>query len=116
MTVDRGRIREVLQNLVENAIRFAASAQAPLVTIGARGRDHAGHHLLFVSDNGIGVEPIHQEKDLRPVREARPRGPGTGVGLALVRRIVEVHGGRVWVESEGRGLGATFCFTLPGTG
>ena len=111
--VDRGRIREVVQNLVENAIRFTATVEAPLVTIGSRGRDNAGRHVLFVSDNGIGVEPMHQEQIFGLFEKLDPTSPGTGVGLALVRRIIEVHCGRVWVESEGRGLGATFCFTLP---
>jgi two-component system, LuxR family, sensor kinase FixL len=107
------RIREVLQNLVENATVFTASQPCPLVTIGSRGRDEKGHVVLFVRDNGIGVEPAHHERVFRLFEKLEPHGEGTGVGLAIARRIVEVHGGRIWVESEGRGRGATFCFTLP---
>jgi two-component system, LuxR family, sensor kinase FixL len=110
---DPVRLREVLQNLVENATTFTASRPCPLVTIGSRGRDETGHAVLFVRDNGIGVEPAHHERVFRLFEKLDPHGEGTGVGLAIARRIVEGHGGRIWVESEGRGRGATFCFTLP---
>ncbi len=110
---DPVRLRQVLQNLVENAAASAASQPGPLVTIGSRGRDEKGHVVLFVRDNGVGVEPSHHERVFRLFEKLDPKGEGTGVGLTIARRIVEVHGGRIWVESEGRGQGATFCFTLP---
>ena len=66
-----------------------------------------------MSDNGLGIEPTHHECVFELFHKLDPGGEGTGLGLALVRRIVETHGGRIWVESEGRGRGSTFCFTLP---
>jgi signal transduction histidine kinase len=69
--------------------------------------------VLFVADNGIGIDPRHKEKVFGLFHKLDAKAEGTGVGLALVRRIIEVHGGRVWIESEGRGHGTTVCFTLP---
>ena len=64
-------------------------------------------------DNGVGIDPRYHDRVFGLFERLDPRVEGTGVGLALVKRIVEVHGGRVWVESEGAGQGSTFCFTLP---
>jgi signal transduction histidine kinase len=69
--------------------------------------------VLFVADNGIGINPRHQEKVFELFHKLDPKAEGTGVGLALVRRIVQGHGGRVWIESEGAGRGTTVCFALP---
>jgi len=70
--------------------------------------------VFFVRDNGIGIAPQYHDKVFGLFDKLDPHSEGTGVGLALVKRIVEVHGGRIWVESDGRGTGTTFCFTLPG--
>jgi len=67
-----------------------------------------------VRDTGIGIDPAHHETVFGLFDKLDPRTEGTGVGLALARRIVEGHGGRIWIESEGRGHGTTVCFTLPG--
>ena len=64
-------------------------------------------------DNGIGIDPRHQDKVFGLFNKLEATAEGTGVGLALVKRIIEVHGGRVWVESEGPRRGSTFVFTLP---
>ena len=109
--VDRGRLLEVLQNLVDNAVKYMGQQPAPRVEIGAAVNDEAV--VCSVRDNGIGIAPRHHEKIFGLFEQLDPQEEGTGIGLALVRRIVEVHGGRIWVESEGEGHGSTFLFTLP---
>ena len=108
---DRRRLLEALQNLVENAAKFTAGSQDPRITIGAR--QDGDERVFFVRDNGRGIEPRFLEKVFDLFEKLDPAVEGTGVGLALVRRIVEAHGGRAWAESDGLGHGATFCFTLP---
>ncbi len=110
---DRARLVEAVQNLMDNAVKFLGDQPEPRIEIGARPAD--GGHVFFVRDNGIGIEPRHQDKVFGLFDKLNPESAGTGVGLALVKRIVEVHGGRVWVESEGAGTGSTFCFALPAT-
>ncbi len=109
--VDRPRMIEVFQNLLENAVKFRNQRQAPRIDVGVR---HKGQELVaFVRDNGLGIEAPYHEKIFGLFDRLDPSIEGTGIGLALVKRIVEVHGGRIWVESEGLGRGSTFCFTLP---
>lgn len=84
---------------------------APKVEIDAE--TSAGRVLVRVRDNGIGVEPEHHEKIFGLFERLNPASEGTGLGLALARRVVEAQGGKLWVESQGAGGGATFCFTLP---
>jgi signal transduction histidine kinase len=108
---DRQRLLEAVHNLVENAAKFAADEAEPRVTIGVR-RD-GDEPVFFVRDNGRGIEARFLEKVFDLFEKLDPSVEGTGVGLALVRRIVDAHGGRTWAESEGPGRGATFCFTLP---
>jgi signal transduction histidine kinase len=110
---DRPRLLEVFQNLVENAAKFTGGQSAPRIEIGAR-RD-GETRVFYVKDNGRGIDPRFLERVFELFAKLDPGADGTGVGLALVRRIVEAHGGRVWAESDGSGRGATFCFTLPST-
>jgi PAS domain S-box-containing protein len=110
---DRLRLVEVFQNLVDNAVKFMGRERAPRVEIGVD--EVGGETVLFVRDNGLGIDPQYQAKLFGLFEKLDPGTEGTGVGLALVTRIVEVHGGRIWVESEGPGKGATFRFTLPKT-
>jgi PAS domain S-box-containing protein len=107
---DRPRLVEVLQNLIDNAVKFMGDQAQPRVEVGAR-RD-GQRTVLYVRDNGIGIDALYHEKVFGLFDKLDAKSDGTGVGLALVKRIVEVHGGRIWVESEGAGTGAAFCFTL----
>lgn len=106
---DRARLVEVIQNLVDNAVKFMGDQPEPLVEIGV---DRARNLALFVRDNGAGIDPEQHERVFGLFNKLDARTEGTGIGLALVKRIVEVHGGKVWVESEGTGRGSTFYFTL----
>jgi hypothetical protein len=110
---ERTRLLEVMQNLIENAVKFLGDQPRPKIEIGVR-PGAAGADVILVRDNGIGIEPHYHDKVFGLFDRLDPRIEGTGVGLAIVQRIVELHGGRIWVESEGLGRGATFCFTLPG--
>jgi PAS domain S-box-containing protein len=110
---DRTRLVEVFQNLVDNAIKFMGDQPAPRVEIGV---EKAGEeNVFFVRDNGIGIDPRYQPKVFGLFEKYDPGTRGTGIGLALVKRIVEVHGGKIWVESAGIGKGTTFRFTLAKT-
>ena len=110
---DRARLLEVLQNLIDNAGKFMGEQVDPLIEIGQAGNDADGLPILFVRDNGIGIDPRFKDRIFGLFDKLDPHSEGTGIGLALVKRILEYHGGKIWVESE-RGKGATFFFTLPG--
>jgi signal transduction histidine kinase len=110
---DKIRLVEILQNLVDNAVKFSAGQPEPYIRIGTRGWDERQHPIFFVCDNGPGIDPRFHERVFGLFNKLNPQAEGTGIGLTLVKRIVEVHGGRIWVESE-PGKGATFYFTLPG--
>ena len=109
---DAVRLREVLQNLIENAVKYGADRPNPQIEIGAC--VEGSETVFHVRDNGVGIDPAYREKVFGLFDQLDPEAEGTGVGLAIVKRIVELHGGRIWVESEGLGQGATFRFTLPG--
>lgn len=109
---DRGRLVQVFQNLIENAIKFGKVHEPPRIEIGVR--LHRDETFFYVRDNGIGIDPSDHEKIFGLFSRLDDHTEGTGFGLALVKRIIEAHQGRVWVESLGNGHGSTFCFTLPG--
>jgi PAS domain S-box-containing protein len=108
---DRIRLREVFENLLDNAAKYMGNQPNPMIGIDSRVDD--GETVFFVKDNGIGIEPQYQKKIFGLFDKLNPTSEGTGIGLALIKRIIEVHGGRIWVESEGLGTGSTFCFTIP---
>lgn len=108
------RLREVMQNLIVNAMKFSALQNAPQVVIGTDGFDSATKFpILFVKDNGIGIDPQYHKKIFGLFNRLNNEVEGTGVGLTLVKRIIEIYGGRIWVASDGQGNGSTFYFTLP---
>ncbi len=108
---DRARLLEVFQNLLGNAVKFMGEQPDPRIL--ATWRRDGDETVFIIRDNGIGIEPAYHEKVFGLFDRLARDLDGTGIGLAIVKRIVEVHDGRVWVESEGRGTGSTFCFTLP---
>jgi PAS domain S-box-containing protein len=107
---DRKRLVETLQNLVDNAAKFTGNNPTPLIEIGQDGSED-GKPIFFVRDNGIGIAPEHHDRIFGLFNKLDGNSDGTGIGLALVKRIVEVHNGRIWVQSEA-GKGSTFFFTL----
>jgi PAS domain S-box-containing protein len=108
---DRQRLLEVLQNLIDNAAKFMAGQPNPRIEINQEGKEN-GKPIFLVRDNGIGIAPEHHERVFGLFNKLDPNTNGTGIGLAIVKRIVELHGGRIWVQSE-LGKGSTFYFTLP---
>jgi PAS domain S-box-containing protein len=114
VTGDRVRMVEILQNLIDNAAKFMGDQTNPRIEIGQRVEEaEYGKFIFYVKDNGIGIDSAQHERIFELFNKLDPKAEGTGVGLAIVRKIVEVHGGRIWVESEGLNKGSTFFFTLP---
>ncbi|HYH07881.1 MAG TPA: ATP-binding protein [Thermoanaerobaculia bacterium] len=105
-SADPDLLRVVLDNLLGNAVKFTVRSAAPRIEIGAEGS------VFFVRDNGVGFDPRFAERLFLPFQRLHPAGEfeGSGVGLTIVRRIVERHGGRVWATTGA--VGATFYFTL----
>ncbi len=107
---DTERLVEVIQNLVDNACKFMGDQQEPVIEIGVQRRE--GSSIFYVKDNGIGIDKKFQEKVFGLFDKLDPNSNGTGIGLALVKRIIEVHGGKIWIESNVGEKGTTFLFTL----
>ena len=111
----RNEFSRLFQNLIGNAIKYRAPDREPEIVVRAAQSD--GHWRFLVADNGIGIDPAQFDRLFRVFQRlhSREQYEGTGVGLAVCRKIVERHGGRIWVESDGEGRGARFCFELPAT-
>ncbi|MBM4463803.1 MAG: PAS domain S-box protein [Chloroflexi bacterium] len=109
---DAGQLIQLFQNLIDNAIKFH-SEEAPRIHVSSRLR--GSEWVLSVRDNGVGIAPEYFDRIFLLFQRLHPREKysGTGIGLAICKRIVERHGGQIWVESRS-GEGSTFCFTLPG--
>ena len=109
---DRVRLLEVFQNLLDNAIKFTRDEPHAHIEVGVR-RD-GDQPVYFVSDNGVGIDERHAKQVFDLFNRIDTSKEGTGVGLTVAKRVVEVHGGRIWVEPMESGHGSRFCFTLPG--
>ena len=111
VTADSSQLLQVFQNLIGNAIKFRGH-EAPRIHVGAERR--GDEWLFWVGDNGMGIDPQYHERVFAVFQRlhSREEHPGAGIGLAICRRIVQRHGGRMWVESD-LGKGATFYFTIP---
>jgi light-regulated signal transduction histidine kinase (bacteriophytochrome) len=108
---DEGQLIQLFQNLVGNAIKFHGPEE-PRIHVSARAQ--SGEWLFSVADNGIGLDPQYAERIFLMFQRLHNREeyPGTGIGLAICKKIVDRHGGRIWVEGR-PGDGCTFFFTLP---
>ena len=109
---DGQRLLEVVQNLLDNAAKFTNDQAHPMIEIGQSSSDMEGFVTFYVRDNGTGIDARYHDRIFGLFNRLNPNIEGTGIGLALVKRIVEFHGGRIWVESA-VGHGSTFFFTLP---
>jgi two-component system, chemotaxis family, sensor kinase Cph1 len=109
---DRAEMTQVFQNLVGNALRYRTEGAAPMVSVSAR--DEGEEWIVEVRDNGIGIEPQYFQRIFMIFQKLHPRdhSEGTGIGLAICKKVVERHGGRITVASE-LGRGATFAVHLP---
>lgn len=111
---DHVQLEQVFQNLLSNALKFVAPGRAPVVEVAARRAEGGREWVVSVADNGIGVESRFAERIFGMFQRLHPRDayPGTGIGLAICKRVVERHGGQIWVEPNPGG-GSIFSFTVP---
>ena len=109
---DENQITSVFQNIIGNALKFRKEGISPKIYISAQKFNN--EYIFIISDNGIGIELEYKEHIFEVFKRLHPIGEyeGTGIGLSVVKRIIESHGGRIWVESE-FGKGSTFYFTIP---
>ena len=108
---DRQRLVEIWQNLLDNAVKYMGAQSAPRIELGTE--TCAAETVFYVRDNGQGIEARDQQKIFGLFEQLDTQAEGSGLGLALVKRLVELNGGRIWVESAGAGQGSCFRFTLP---
>jgi PAS domain S-box-containing protein len=109
------RLIQLFQNLIDNAVKFMGDQTDPRIEIGAYQDDQKNDVVIYVRDNGSGIDPRYHHKIFGLFEKMDNKTEGSGIGLALVKRIVEVHEGSKWFESEGVGKGTTFYFTLKNT-
>jgi light-regulated signal transduction histidine kinase (bacteriophytochrome) len=112
ISVDSSQLSQIFQNLLGNAIKYRAPGRKPVIHVEC---ESLGRQSLFsVKDNGVGFDPVHAERIFQPFKRlhAATEYAGTGIGLAICKKIIEAHGGRIWAKSE-PGAGSIFLFTLP---
>ncbi len=110
MCACRNKLLTVLQNLIENAVKYMGPQTEPRIKIGSR--NDREDVVFFVEDNGIGLDPQNLSKIFGLFVKLDENSEGTGIGLAMLKRILEADHGRIWVESQGIGHGCRFCFTF----
>ena len=108
---DRRRLLQIWQNLLDNALKYMGDQASPRIEIGIE-QQH-GETVFIVCDNGIGIAPEYHKKVFGIFEKLDRTIGGVGMGLTMVKRIVEMYGGRIWLLSEGEGRGTSFSFTLP---
>jgi PAS domain S-box-containing protein len=108
---DRVRLLQVMTNLLDNSVKFMGDQKEPRIEAGIR--EDAGVPFFFIRDNGLGIRKEDLPKVFGLFERFNPEIPGTGIGLSTVKRIIEAHGGKIRVESEGELRGTTVLFTLP---
>ncbi len=108
---DPVRLGQIWQNLIENAGKYLGEQSQPQIDIGVK--DKNGDPTFFVRDNGIGIDPQHAQRIFALFAQLDPQSPGCGIGLPMIKKIVELYQGKVWFESEGKDKGCCFYFTLP---
>ena len=108
---DTSQMERLMQNLIGNAIKYCEND--PEIHVSTTQKN--GEWQISIKDNGIGIDPQFKDRVFGIFQRLHGRGEysGTGIGLAVCKKIVERHGGSIWVESEGEGKGSTFCFTMP---
>jgi signal transduction histidine kinase len=115
LRLDATLFTTALQNLVGNAVKFRRDGVAPQVRLTAT--EEGDHWLLTCQDNGIGIDPVYADRIFTIFQRLHPRDvyTGTGIGLAMVRKIIEYHGGRIWLDPDAsaEGVGSTFRISLP---
>ena len=121
LVASRDEFTRLWQNLIGNAVKYRAPNRAPEIDITVTPQTDGGWRFC-VADNGIGIDPVQFDRLFKVFARlhTREQYEGNGIGLAVARKIVERHGGHIWVESDGAGMGCRFCFflpaQLPGTG
>jgi len=110
LLVEKENVEEVFSNLIINSIEHVGSLPHPRIEIGSKKMKDS--YQFYVKDNGVGIAPEYHEKIFESFEKLKSKKTGTGIGLAIVKKIVEDHGGEVWVDSK-LGKGATFWFSLP---
>jgi signal transduction histidine kinase len=106
----RIHVKQIFENLLSNAMKYTGGQPNPAVQIGWR--DHGAGPCFFVRDNGKGIDPTQIDRIFLPFQRLATEEAGAGIGLSIVKTVLEHYGGKIWVESQ-PGQGATFYFTLP---
>jgi light-regulated signal transduction histidine kinase (bacteriophytochrome) len=112
VTGDEPELTQLFENLLDNAVKYRSKETHTQIRVSSERA--AAEWIIRVSDNGLGIDPQYHRRifDIFQRLHSRSDYPGTGIGLAICKKVVEVHGGRIWADSDANG-GSTFSFTLP---